>query len=248
MRAYLAVLILAIAVPTTGGAQQSLKVHMHADDGYAADGLFFKPAGSGPFAALVLVPDEWGLASAVIDQAKHFAASGYLVVAVDLYRGEVAGDAQKAAQLAGGLPSERALHDLKAAVAFLTLQGNLRPDHIGAVGWSSGGVYALRLANEVPGVRAVVMNECGPPADTAQLTGLKAAVLGNFAGRDPAAAAPAVRGFQQQLRARGIDPDIKIYPDAAHDFERPDLPGFRADDARDAEARTDKFLALALNR
>src|SRR5262249_50069733 len=99
----LALLAIALCVASGVEAQAGLKVHMHTDSGYAADGLVFTPKGREPSRGLVLVPDEWGLTSGVIEQAKHFANAGYVVVAVDLYRGEVATDPRKASELATSL-------------------------------------------------------------------------------------------------------------------------------------------------
>jgi carboxymethylenebutenolidase len=168
-------LVLAI-VASSSGAQQAAKIHMHLDDGYAADGLLFAPGGVAVApAALLLIHDNWGVTGAVLDEARMLAASGYLVVAVDLYRGRVAANAKEAASMARELPREAAIHDLRAAIAFIRQQTNVRPNHIGVVGWSSGGTYALRLAAVEADVSAVVTRGTAP--DPAQLKEVKAAVL-----------------------------------------------------------------------
>jgi len=177
LRARWLLLVLALAA-SSSGAQQAAKIHMHLDDGYAADGLLFEPSGvTVAPAALLLIHDDWGVTRTVLDQARDLAASGYLVIAVDLYRGRVAANAKEAVAMARELSGESALHDLRASLAFIRQQTNVRPAHIGVVGWSSGGTYALRLAAAEPGVSAVVMRGSAAAPDPAKLKGVKAAVL-----------------------------------------------------------------------
>jgi carboxymethylenebutenolidase len=147
-------------------------------------------------AALLLIHDDWGVTPAVLDEACRLAAAGYLVVAVDLYRGRVAADAKEAAAMAHELSRESVMHDLRASIAFIRQQTNVRPNHIGVVGWSSGGAYALRLAAIEPGVSAVVTRGSAP--DPAQLKGVKASVLALPNARD---AQSRMRKFlQEKLR------------------------------------------------
>ena len=228
-------------------AQQATKIHMHADSGYAADGLLFEPAGNGLSAALLVIHDEWGLTSSVTDQARRFANAGFVVVAIDLYRGEVALDAQRATQLSGGLSPDDALHDLKAAIMFLAAQPNVRRGVIGVIGWSTGGaVAALRVAAGERQVSAVVINSCEPPLGV-DIMGLHAAVLGNFGGCHSALSPSALKNFTNQLMAGGVAVITNIYPAQDGYLEKSHRPELRATDARDAEARTLKFLAATLH-
>jgi carboxymethylenebutenolidase len=174
LRARWLLLVLAF-LAASSGAQQAAKIHMHLDDGYAADGMLFVPGVAQAPAALLLIHDDWGVTAGILDEARDLASSGYLVVVVDLYRGRVAASAQEASDMARHLSRESALHDLKAAVAFIRQQSNVRPDHIGLVGWSSGGAYALQLAAIEPRVSAVVIRGTSP--DPAQLKSVKALVL-----------------------------------------------------------------------
>jgi len=91
------------------------------------------------------------------------------------------------------------------------------------------------------------MDDSAPPAAEVSTQGLRAKVLGNFAGHDTAAAARITR-FKQQLAKLGTQVDIKIYSNAEHGFERSDSSAFRAEDARDAEVRVQKFLQATLGR
>ena len=87
-------------------------------------GYLATPAGSGRHPAIVVIHEWWGLNDWVKGRADEFAKQGYVALAVDLYRGKVAEDPDTAHQLMRGLPDDRALRDMKGAVAFL----RARPD------------------------------------------------------------------------------------------------------------------------
>jgi carboxymethylenebutenolidase len=67
-------------------------------------------------------------------------------LAIDLYRGKVADNPGTAHELMRGVPEDRALRDLHAAVEYLKSQPNIKKDRIGSIGWCMGG-YSLDVAN-----------------------------------------------------------------------------------------------------
>ena len=229
-------------------AQQAAKIHMHGESGYAADGQLFQPEGQGPFAALLLVPDEWGVTDRVIAQAKCFADAGYVVVAIDLYRGEIPADSTQAARLSIELTEERAQHDLMAAMTFLASQPNVRSGHIAAVGWSTAAARVLKLAAAASPPLAVVAYACEPPTMPAQTNALTVSVLGIFGGCGRRTSRPAVEAFEKSLRARGATVSTTIYPRAANQAaaDEPNAQHLSAAEARDAESRTLGFLTTEL--
>src|SRR6184192_2853703 len=68
---------------------QILKFTFTAPDGKAS-WFVARPAGEMPRPALIVVHEYWGLNDWVKQQAERFAEQGYVAVAPDLYRGEVA--------------------------------------------------------------------------------------------------------------------------------------------------------------
>lgn len=240
-------LVLMLAAPGAR-AQQGAKIHMHASSGYAADGQLFQPQGQGPFEALLLVHDEWGVTDRVIAQAKGFADAGYLVVAIDLYRGEIPADSAQAARLDIELTEERAQHDLMAAMTFLMSQPIVRSGHIGAVGWSTAAARVLKLASAESRPRAVVVNACEPPAMRAQTNALTVSVLGIFGGCGRRTSSHAVEAFEKTLRARGATVSTTIYPRASDQgaANGPNTQHLSALEASDAKSRTLSFLTAAL--
>lgn len=217
---------------------QGIRIHMHGDEGYAADGVLFRPSGQPPFPAIILIPDERGITARVIDEATGLAAAGYVAVAVDLNRGLAANEARRS--------DEQAEHDVASALAFLSSQATVRQDRLGEEAWGSGGRYAL-LAAQDKRVRAVAL-ECMPtPRDAAVLRKVHAAVLASFGGREAGVSEKAVEVFDDLLRSQGNTVDSKIYPEAGCGFtERDNAAQFRPEDAADAARRTRQFFASQL--
>src|SRR5262245_4405189 len=83
-------------------------------------GLLYRPAGPGPFAAVVVVHGDFGRTDGVKEQARRLADRGYLALAVDLYRGQVVTDLLDAHIMDRGLPDDRVHADLKAAADYLS--------------------------------------------------------------------------------------------------------------------------------
>src|ERR1039457_142232 len=78
--------------------------------------VLYTPPGKGPFPALVVIHEWWGLNDWVKDQASKLADEGYITLAVDLYRGKVATTPDMAHEIMRGVPEDRAKRDLHAAL------------------------------------------------------------------------------------------------------------------------------------
>ena len=211
--------------------------------------LMFVPEGAGPFPAILVIHEWWGLNDWVKEQASKLAGEGYVTLAVDLYRGKVASTPEEAHELMRGVPGDRASRDLHAAFEFLKSQKNVKADRIGAIGWCMGGGYALDVALAEPSLVADVINYGHLATERDALSRIHAAILGNFGGQDRGIPPDDVRKFEKQLKELGKSADIKIYPDAGHAFENPNnKAGYRADDAADAWSRTVHFFANTLKK
>jgi carboxymethylenebutenolidase len=213
------------------------------------NGMLYTPAGKGPFPALIVIHEYWGLNDWVKEQASKFADQGYVALAVDLYRGKVADNPDLAHQLMRGVPEDRAKRDLRAAFDYLAAQPNVKKDRIGSVGWCMGGGYSLDVALLEPTLAAAVINYGHLASEPAELKKINAPILGNFGGQDQGIPPADVKKFGETLDKLGKKVDIKIYPDAGHAFENPNnKQGYRADDAADAWKRSLDFLAGTLKK
>ncbi len=212
-------------------------------------GVLYTPAGKGPFPALVVIHEWWGLDDWVKEQASRFADEGYLALAVDLYRGKSTSNPDEAHELMRGLPQDRADRDLRAAVQFLKSQKNVKPEKIGSIGWCMGGGYSLDLAILEPTLAADVIHYGHLATDPDRLRQINAPILGVFGGQDRGIPVEDVRKFEQQLKQLGKHVEIIIYPEAGHAFENPaNKDRYRPADAADAWKKTIAFLNTTLKK
>jgi carboxymethylenebutenolidase len=242
-------LALAVLLATASAFAADGKPVSYKSGDESVQGVLYTPAGKGPFPALVVVHEWWGLNDWVKDQASKLADQGYVSLAVDLYRGKVATTPDEAHEIMRGVPEDRAKRDLHAAVEFLKSQPNVRKDRIGSIGWCMGGGYALDVALQEPGLAATVINYGHLATDPEALKKINSPILGLFGGQDRGITPDDVHKFEQQLKQQGKKVDIKIYDDAGHAFENPNnKDGYRAADAADAWKRTVDFLAMTLKK
>jgi carboxymethylenebutenolidase len=211
--------------------------------------VLYTPAGKGPFPAIIVIHEYWGLNDWVKEQASKLADQGYEALAIDLYRGKVATTPDMAHELMRGVPEDRARRDLHAAFEFLQSQPNVRKDRIGAIGWCMGGGYSLDVALQEPTLAADVINYGHLVTDPADVKKINAPILGLFGGQDQGITPDDVHKFEATMKQLGKKIDVKIYDDAGHAFENPaNTNGYRSDDAADAWKRTVSFLAETLRK
>jgi carboxymethylenebutenolidase len=207
------------------------------------------PEAGGKRPAIVVIHEWWGLDAFAKGKADGFAKQGYLALAVDLYRGKVATDPDVAHQLMRGMPEDRAIRDLRAAVAYLRSRPDVDGSKIGSVGWCMGGGWSLQLALAEPTLVAAVIYYGHLVTDPATIASLKVPLLGNFGGQDQGIPPKDVQQFEAVAKKDFKTVDFKIYPDAGHGFASAKDPKvFRAADAKDADARTDAFFRKVLRR
>jgi carboxymethylenebutenolidase len=216
-------------------------------------GFLCRPAREGTYPALMLIHDDFGLTDWVREQAKRLAAQEYVVLAIDLYRGEVVSDLLDAHIMDRGLPEDRVYRDLKAAVDYLAGRKDVRAGRLGVVGWDMGGGYALDAALRDPRLRAVAICYGRLTTDAKLLAPLKASVLGIFAGKDKGISEETIEQFRAAMnKADKRIAGIRIYPECAHGFLNPSTwptsGAPPAGDVKDAWEAIDDYLDTALQQ
>ena len=241
-------LIFAILFALSAFAADSKTVSYQSGD-ETVQGILYPPATKGPFPALIVIHEYWGLNDWVKDQASKLTAQGYVTLAVDLYRAKVATTPDMAHELMRGVPEDRAKRDLHAAFEFLAAQPNVEKNRIGSIGWCMGGGYSLDVAPQEPTLAADVINYGHLATDTDALKKINAPILGLFGAQDRGITPDDVHKFEVSMKQLGKKIDVKIYDDAGHAFENPNnKDGYRAADAGDAWKRTVDFLASTLKK
>jgi len=210
--------------------------------------IAYTPEGKGPFPAIVVIHEWWGLNDWVKEQASKLADQGYLALAVDFYRGKVATTRDEAHELSRA-PSDRVKRDAQAAFAYLQSRADVKKDKIGAIGWCWGGGYSLQLAIEEPTLAADVINYGDVSASPDELKKINAPILGLFGAHDQGITPDDVKKFGEELDKLGKKGDITVYPDAGHGFQNPvNGAGYKPEDTADAWSKILMFFAQHLHK
>ncbi|HEY7346901.1 MAG TPA: dienelactone hydrolase family protein [Ktedonobacterales bacterium] len=212
----------------------------------AAPGYLALPRrGEGP--GILVLHAWWGLNDFFKAVCERLAQEGFVVLASDLYHGEVATTIEEAERLSGSLFSgTQAEADIAGAVAYLRQHPAVKGQGIGCVGFSLGAMYAFSTSCARPAdVAAVVaFYGAGPEAD---YSAARAAFLGHYAEQDEWEPDEFVTKTETTLRAAGKDVTFYRYPGTRHWFFEEDRPdAYNAEAAALAWQRTVDFLRLHL--
>jgi carboxymethylenebutenolidase len=219
-------------------------------------GYLAKPPGTGPWPAVVMIHEIFGLDEVMRGHADRLAGFGYLTLAVDLFS---AGGTKRclvstmAAMIRG---RGRAFADVAAAHDYLAGTRDCT-GKIGVIGFCIGGGFALLTANNGFDAAAVNYGQLPRHLD-AKLAGA-CPIVGNYGGRDPSLRG-AARRLDAALDKAGVTHDVKEYPAASHAFLNDTETGPRAlrpllrvagigpepESAKDAWDRIERFFATHL--
>lgn len=204
------------------------------------------PKGQGPFPALVVIHEWWGLNDQIRDTADQLARQGYLSLAVDLYRGKETDNPEQAHELMRGLPEDRALRDLRAAFAYLKTRPEVSGDRIGAIGWCMGGGFSIKLAVAEPELAACAVYYGPLPTERASLEAIKAPVVGFFGDKDEGIPEASVLAFEKAMQELGKTVEVHVYRNAGHAFANPEGKNFHSIASDDAWGKLMAFFRRRL--
>lgn len=224
-----AVVVLAVA----GAARAGGDAVRFPGPGLELAGRLYRPAGEGPFPAVVLLHGCSGLwardgepTSSFRAWAEHFRARGYVALLVDSFgpRGEreICTQAQRKVS-----PATDRSRDAHAALSWLAGRREVDAARIGLVGWSNGGTAVLnalrpdapgRAGDGTPAYRAGVAfyPGCGPLAKASYSP--TAPLLIQAGGADDWTPARYCEALARQAPAGRVE--IDVYPGAHHSFDR----------------------------
>jgi carboxymethylenebutenolidase len=216
-------------------------------------GFLAVPQGEGPFPAVVVIQEWWGLNDWIKTQARRLAEQGYIALAPDLYRGKVTEDMKVASQLLKGLPPDRAMRDLKGATDFLASHKLVDKDRLGVIGWCMGGGYALEAALADKRLSACVICYGRVTSDETKLKPLHAKILGVFGKEDKGIPVASVRAFGETLKKLGKKVEEIGEYDAGHGFMREKNgpnpnPEYREEEAKKAWEAIEAFFKKELGK
>lgn len=196
--------------------------------------------------SVVLIHENKGLNEFIKESASLLARNGYVVLAADLFNGEVTTDQDRSRQLTTAIREnpDLAINNLKAAVAYLQTLDNVDPSKIASLGWCFGGQQSLQLAlnSKDNPLAATVIYYGRLSNDTQVLSNISWPILGIFGDQDQSISIDSVNQFQKALNETGITNEIYIYPNVGHAFANPSNDNYAPNETADAWKRTLSFL------
>jgi len=205
-----------------------------------SDGYLAKPALDGQYPAIVMIHEWWGLTDNIKQMAEKLASHGYVVLAVDLYEGQVGTTVDEAIQLRSSFDQSQWTENMNSAVSYLEEQYS--PSSLGSIGWCFGGGQSLNLALNNEDMDATVIYYGQLVTDTEKLSKITWPVLGIFAELDNGIPPETVNEFESSLNEVGIQNDIYIYPEVNHAFANPSGDRYAPDESKDAWQKTLEFF------
>ncbi len=233
-------------------------------NGESMPAYLVEPRGAGPYPAVIVVMEAFGLNQHIKNVAERLAREGYVTLAPDLYHrvspNTVVGydNLPEAIRLLTSLRDEDIVRDMNAAVAFLQNMPNVKRDRIGVTGFCMGGRVAFFTACRNNAIRAAVPFYGGgigsvmqpsdktPKAPLDYADELQAPMLLFFGEADPFIPMDEVRRIESRLRELGKQAEVVVYPGAPHGFFCDERDSYRPDAAADAWKRTLEFFARHL--
>ncbi len=213
-------------------------------------GYFARPQGAGPFPAVLVIEEIFGVHEYVKDVCRRLAKLGYLAVAPELYAriGDLSGMTdvgQIVRDVISKTPDATLLTDLDSTAAWAAQNGG-DPARLGVTGFCRGGRDAWLYAEHNPRLKAAVawygpVNDGRSPIQPHTATDLAAdlrcPLLGLYGVKDPGIAVADVQAAAAKARAAGAVVEIKAYDDAGHGFHADYRPTYVPDAAADGWSR-----------
>jgi len=208
--------------------------------GYAA-----LPEGDGPYPAVVVIHEAYGLNENIKEITRRFADAGYVALAVDLFadRNRVICMARYMTGMLLGAVERPGIADLRSALTLLAEMPEVDSHRIGAIGFCMGGGFAIAWACTDRRLKAIApFYGANPrPIDAVERA---CPIVGSYPEKDFSASAG--RALDEALDKYRIDHEIKIYPGARHSFFNDHGRAYDKQAAEDSWSRVISFFAKHL--
>lgn len=190
-----------------------------------------KPSDDGPFPAMLVIHEIFGLSDFIKDVARLFARTGYLALAPCLSEGGCTDGLPdgkhsnwmlKTIQTGVAIVVQDEIQKLKDGYNFLEGRNDVDPQHIGCVGFCWGGARSFTLATQNDRLwAAVVFYGSTPPLeDLANITAPVLALYGVLDNATPNSITGRAAETSRAMRDAGKTFEWEVYDLAPHAFFR----------------------------
>lgn len=204
-------------------------------DGGTLGGYLTRPDDGRAYPGVILIQEWWGIEPHIQDLCERLAQVGYVVLAPDLYHGQVAAEPDEANKAMMALNKDAAVDEIIQALDYLDNRDDVQPKRLGMTGFCMGGLLTWRTAERVGDkLSAIAPFYAGYYRPTAEsIRGVSAPALVIWGAADdsiPASDREEIIGLLTEA-----DKDFKaiIYP-AGHAFMNDQRPTHAQESAEDA--------------
>lgn len=207
---------------------------------YVEGGFIAMPKQQGSYPGIIMIHEWWGLNDNIKNVADTLASEGYVVLAVDLYNGQVATNSSEAIALRNSVNQEDAINNMKAAVEHLRYVYDSQ--YVASLGWCYGGGKSAELSMSDARLDATIIYYGQLPQDLEDISKVDSPVLGFFGREDASITPESVEKFKQGLDELEIENEIYIYDGVGHAFANPSGTNFAVNQTKDSWQKTLVFL------
>lgn len=209
-------------------------------------GYLVQPAGPGPFPGVLVIHENRGLNPYIEDVARRAAVAGYLALAPDGLSpiGGYPGNDDDGREMQQSLDPAKLREDMLNGARWL--KGHeLSTGKLGVTGFCWGGSTTNQLAVELGAELDAGVPFYGAAPASEDVGKIKAPLLMHYAEDDPRVNATRA-GFEQALKAAGVEYRSYVYPGTRHGFHNNSTPRYDAEAAELAWNRTIEFFRAHL--
>ncbi len=216
----------------------------------------YRPDDDQPHPAVIVIQEIFGVNANVRGIAERFASEGYVAAAPDIfYRSgrllEVPyTDFDQARALAGSVPGDGLMNDLKTLVRHLQAYPHALQGRLGITGYCFGGRVSFTAATAIPEITTAAVYYGGGIAAEGgpfdQASNITAPIIGLFGAEDQNPSPDDTKKLDAELTRLGKAHEFHTYEGAGHGFMCEDRGSYREDAANDAWEKTLAFFAKHL--
>ncbi len=218
-----------------GGAGEDVRPVEEISIGVGGQGMpsfLSRPAGDGPWPALMLIPDIMGAAAFYQEMAGRLAHEGYLTVVPEIFfrLGPLPEQTLEHARARNQKLSHADLEaQLSATIDYLQNRPDVEPKQIGTLGFCLGGSWVIIMSARRPRDIAggaifygfpvnARPTDAQPISPIDEVGKIQAPLIGFWGDQDTGVGMDNVERFQREMQRQNKDFICTIYPGAGHGF------------------------------